>query len=235
MAKTTESTTSIKRLWQLLHKYRHEVNSIYVYAFFSALISLTIPIGIQAIINIIQSAQISTSWIVIITLVTLGVIVSGYLMIMQHVVSENIQQKIFVNSAFDFANRISKFKTESVDKIFIPELVNRFFDTIIVHKGVSKILLDYSIALIQIVLGLTLLMFYHPFFISFAVALILIVIIIIKFTFPIGLKTSIRESKYKYELVHWLEDLGRSMKTFKLAPTYKSAKTSTKPRSFFLI
>lgn len=213
----SEKTVPIQRFWQLLHKYRHEINSIYIYAFFIALISLSVPLGIQAIVNLIQGAQISTSWIVIVILVTLGIIVTGFLMIMQHVVSENIQQKIFVNSAFDFANRIPKFKTEAVDKAFVPELVNRFFDTIIVQKGVSKIVLDYSIATIQIVLGLILLMFYHPFFISFGVILILIVYFIIKYTFPIGLDTSIRESKYKYELVHWLEDLGRSMKTFKLA------------------
>lgn len=213
----SETTSPIKRFWQLLHKYRHEVNSIYVYAFFSALISLSVPLGIQAIVNLIQGAQISTSWIVVVILVTAGIIVSGFLMIMQQVVSESIQQNIFVNSAFDFANRIPKFKTEAVDKAFIPELVNRFFDTIIVQKGVSKILLDYSIAIIQILLGLILLMFYHPFFISFAVIIILIVYFIIKYTFPIGLETSIKESKYKYRLVHWLEDLGRSMKTFKLA------------------
>ena len=213
----TQITSPIKRFWQLLHKYRHEVNSIYIYGFFSALISLSVPLGIQAIVNLIQGAQISTSWIVVVILVTAGIIVSGLLMIMQKVVSENIQQKIFVNSAFDFANRIPKFKTEAVDKAFIPELVNRFFDTIIVQKGVSKILLDYSIAIIQIALGLILLMFYHPFFISFSLIVIIIVYFVIKYTFPLGLDTSIRESKYKYKLVHWLEDLGRSMKTFKLA------------------
>jgi ABC-type bacteriocin/lantibiotic exporter with double-glycine peptidase domain len=213
----SEKILPIQRFWQLLHKYRREVNSIYIYAFFSALISLSVPLGIQAIINLIQGAQLSTSWIVVVILVTIGIIFSGFLMIMQHIVSENIQQKIFVNSAFDFANRIPKFKPEAVDKVFIPELVNRFFDTITVQKGVSKILLDYSIAVIQILLGLILLMFYHPFFISFGVVLIILVYLIIKYTFPIGIATSIRESKYKYELVHWLEDLGRSMKTFKLA------------------
>ncbi len=213
----SEKTVPIQRFKELLHKYRHEVNSIYIYAFFSALISLSVPLGIQAIVNLIQGAQISTSWIVIVILVTVGIIVAGFLMIMQHIVSENIQEKIFVNSAFDFANRIPKFKTEAVDKAFVPELVNRFFDTIVVQKGVSKIILDYSVAVIQIVLGLLLLVFYHPFFISFAAILIFIVYFIIKYTFPRGLDTSIKESKYKYELVYWLEDLGRSMKTFKLA------------------
>ena len=216
MTKTSEAH-SFKQFLQLLHKYRNEVNSIYIYAFFNALISLSFPLGIQVIINLIQGAQLSTSWVIIVTLITIGMTAAGFLIIMQHIVSENIQRKIFVHYAFEFANRITKFKTESVDKLFIPELVNRFFDTIIVQKGVSKIILEYSIAIIQIFLGLILLMFYHPLFISFGIVLILIVYFIIKYTFPMGLATSVNESKYKYELVHWLEDLGRSMKTFKLA------------------
>ncbi|MDH5475641.1 MAG: ABC transporter ATP-binding protein/permease [Cyclobacteriaceae bacterium] len=228
----TEKLTPFKQLLNVLHAYRDEVNSIFIYAFFSGLISLSVPLGIQAIVNLIQGAQISTSWIVLVILVTVGIIATGVLMIMQHVVSENIQQKIFVKSAFDFAYRVPKFNAEAVDKEFVPELVNRFFDTIVVQKGISKILLEYSIAAIQIILGLILLMFYHPFFISFGVSLILIIYFIIKYTFPIGLSASIKESKYKYKLVHWLEDIGRSMKTFKLAgsssfPLEKTDKLTT--------
>jgi ABC-type bacteriocin/lantibiotic exporter with double-glycine peptidase domain len=217
MSQAKDRKSSIQLFWKLLREYKSEVNSIYIYAFFNALISLSVPLGIQAIINLIQGAQISTSWIVVVILVTAGVIATGVLIILQLAISENMQQKIFVHSAFDFANRIPKFKTEAVDREFIPELINRFFDTITVQKGISKIILDYSIAVIQVVLGLILLMFYHPFFISFGIFLVLIVYLIMKHTFPAGLDSSIRESKYKYQLVHWLEDLGRSMKTFKLA------------------
>lgn len=232
MKDNSEVKSSIRRFWQLLHQHRNEVNSIYIYAFFSALISFSVPVGIQAIVNLIQGAQISTSWIVIVVLVTLGIMFSGFLLIMQQIILENIQQKIFVNSAFEFAHRIPGFKAEAVDKTFIPELVNRFFDTIVVQKGVSKIILDYSMAIIQVAMGLILLMFYHPFFISFGIVLILIVFFIFRYTFHIGLQTSISESKYKYKLVHWLEDLGRSMKTFKLAgitdlPLSKTDKITT--------
>ena len=96
MNKKSLSSKPIQRFWQLLHKYKHEVNSIYVYAFFSALISLSVPLGIQAIVNLIQGAQISTSFIIVVVLVTLGIVAAGFLLIMQQVVSENIQEKIFV-------------------------------------------------------------------------------------------------------------------------------------------
>ena len=211
-----KNSKAVKHFIQLLHTHRYEVNSILIYAFFGGLISLSVPLGIQVIVNLIQGAQISTSWIVLVVMVSISIVVAGFLMIMQQVVSENIQQKIFINSAFDFAYRIPKFKTESVDQEYVPELVNRFFDTIIVQKGVSKILLEYSMAVLQIIFGLILLMFYHPFFISFGAILIFITYFIIKYTFARGLTASIKESEHKYELVHWLEELGRAMKTFKL-------------------
>ena len=159
----------VKRFWRLLHIHRHEVNSIFVYAFFNGIIYLSLPLGIQAVINLIQGAQVSTSWVVLTILIIAGIAASGFFLIMQLIVSENIQQKIFAHSAFDFAYRLPRLNHEAVDKYVLPELVNRFFDTLTIKKGVSKILLDYSVAIMQIIFGLLLLSFYHPFFITFSV------------------------------------------------------------------
>lgn len=232
-SKQIEKLSSVERFWQLIYLYRHEVNSIFVYAFFNGIIYLSLPLGIQAIINLIGGAQASTSLWVLTILIIVGVAASGFLLIMQLKVSENIQQKIFARSAFDFAYRLPKLKTESVDKMIVPEMVNRFFDTLTIQKGISKILLDYSVAIMQTILGLLLLSFYHPFFITFSVLLLVLVYLVIKHTAKRGLSTSIIESKYKYELVHWLEELGRLTKTFKLAgttnlPLEKTDKITTK-------
>ena len=95
-------------------------------------------------------------------------------------------------------------------------MVNRFFDTLTIQKGLPKILIDLSTAIMQIFFGLLLLSFYHPLFIFFGFVLLLILIIIFSFTGPAGLKTSVYESKYKYEVVYWLQEVGRTLNTFKL-------------------
>ena len=209
----------IQRFVRLLHIYRHEVNSIYIYAFFNGIIYLSLPLGIQAIINLIIGSQVSTSWVVLTTLIIAGIAVTGFLLIMQLIISENIQQKIFASSAFDFAYRLPRLNIEAVDKFIVPELVNRFFDTITIKKGISKILLDYSVAIMQVIFGLILLALYHPFFITFSILSIALIYVIFKYTAKDGLSTSIIESKYKFQLVHWLEEIGRSTKIFKLAGT----------------
>lgn len=46
-----------------------------------------------------------------------------------------------------------------LQNFYPPELANRFFDTIMVQKGVSKLLLDIPASLLQIIFGLLLLSF----------------------------------------------------------------------------
>jgi ABC-type bacteriocin/lantibiotic exporter with double-glycine peptidase domain len=99
----------------------------------------------------------------------------------------------------------------------VPELVNRFFETMTVQKGVSKLLLEVPLAVLQIALGLILLTLYHPFFIAFGLFLLLVIYLLFRYTGREGLRTSLAASHYKFEVAHWLQELGRSMGTFKLA------------------
>lgn len=76
-------------------------------------------------------------------------------------------------------------------------------------------MVDIPAALFQILLGTLLLSFYHPLFIAFGIVLLLIVIVVLKTTSAKGFETSIYTSDYKYNVVSWLEDIARSIKTFK--------------------
>lgn len=209
--------TPVQRFWRLLQPDRKEIRNVHVYAVFNGLINLSLPLGIQAIVNLIQGGQVSTAWIVLTSVVVLGVTATGVLQIAQLRITENLQQKIFARSAFEFAFRIPRVKMEAIYKHYAPELMNRFFDTLTVQKGLSKILIDFSSAVLQVVFGLLLLSFYHPFFIIFSLILVLLVIAIFRLTGMRGLATSLKESKYKYKVAHWLEELARTSTTFKLA------------------
>jgi len=75
----SETLTPTQRFWKLLKPDSKEIRDIYVYSIFNGLVALTLPLGIQAIINLIQGGQISTSWVVLVTVVVLGVAISGVL------------------------------------------------------------------------------------------------------------------------------------------------------------
>ncbi|MEM1327739.1 MAG: ATP-binding cassette domain-containing protein [Bacteroidota bacterium] len=208
--------TPTQRFFGLLSLDKKEISYIYLYAIFSALITQTLPLGIQAIISLVVGGSTSSSLYLLIGIITIGTALAGILKIMQLTVTETIQRRIFTRSAFEFAWRIPRFKTEKLLNTYPPELINRFFDTMNVQKGIPKILIDFSTAFLEVLFGLILLSFYHPFFVFFNILIVLLIIIIFRLTGPRGLDTSLKESKYKYKVAHWLEELGRAMNTFKL-------------------
>lgn len=207
----------LQRFFKLLELDRKEITYIYIYAIFSGLITLSIPLGVQAIIGLIAGGALSASLIILVAIVTLGTALSGILKVMQLTVTETIQRRIFARSSFDFAYRIPRLRLDSVVRFYPPELVNRFFDTLTLQKGVPKILMDFSTAVLQVAFGLILISFYHPFFILFGITLVAILLLIFRITGPGGLATSLKESKYKYEVAYWLEEMARAMNTFKMS------------------
>ena len=205
------------RLFGLIKLERRDVYQIFYYALFAGVVSLSLPLGIQAIINLIQGAQISNSWVILVVLVTLGVMFTGALQIMQLRIIETLQQRIFTRSSFELSYRFPKIRMSQLRNYYPPELANRFFDTLTLQKGLSKILIDVPTALIQIIFALILLSFYHPFFIFFGLSLLVLMYFVFRYTVKKGVETSLVESKHKYRVAHWIQEVARSVVSFKLS------------------
>ena len=212
-----DSASPINRLYRLLKLDRRDILQTFYYAIFAGLINLSVPLGIQAIVNFIQGGRVSTSWILLVVLVTVAVGFVGTLELMQIRIVENIQQKIFTRGSFEFAYRFPKIKMNEFKNSYPPEQANRFFDILTVQKGISKLLLDFPAALIQILFGLILLSLYHPLFIIFGLLLVGLIYLVFRFTASKGMETSLQESKSKYKVAHWLQEIARSLLSFKLS------------------
>jgi ABC-type bacteriocin/lantibiotic exporter with double-glycine peptidase domain len=209
--------TPMQRLFRLLRAERKDIGYIYVYAVVVGLISLTLPLGIQATISLISGGMIFSSVIVLIAMVILGILLGGGLQIMQITLVEILQQRVFAKAAFELAFRVTRIRTEYLQHQYPPELMNRFFDVVTIQKGLPKLFVDITGSILQIAFGLILLSLYHPFFLIFSVFLVGVVATIFYLTGPQGLRTSIIESKYKYKIAYWLEELARTLVAFKQA------------------
>ena len=221
MAAETSSKTRWQRFKELLAIDKDAVSHLYTFAILSGLLSLTLPLGIQSVIQYIQSGQIVTSWLVLVILVILGVVLTGYLQVLNLRLTENIQQQIFVYFTFDFAYRFPRLNRLALKGKIPSELMNRFFDIMVVQKGMSKLLLDFTQAFLQITFSLLVLSFYHPFFIGFSVLLVTLIYLVFKPIIKKGLKTSYEESTHKYKTVFWLQEVARADWSFRLVPKSK--------------
>ncbi|MBB6328311.1 ABC-type bacteriocin/lantibiotic exporter with double-glycine peptidase domain [Algoriphagus iocasae] len=213
---STAAMKPLKRFFNLLKEEKNQVYGIYFYAIINGLVALSLPLGIQAILNFILGGRITTSWVLLVIVVAIGVAFGGYLQISQLQITEKLQQRIFSKAGLSIAYRLPRVKAEILHGKYGPEVVNRFFDTINLQKGISKLLVDFTTAVLQMVFGLLLLSFYHPTFIVFGAGLITILILIFYYTSPKGMETALKESSYKYQTAYWLQEIGRTLNTFKL-------------------
>ena len=210
---------SLYKLFRLLRLDGKEITALYLLSILSGLIQLSLPLGIQAIINFAIVAtgrnQLPASMWVLILLVVLGVLFTGMLKINQMKIVEKIQQKIFTRFSFEFSYRIPKLNVISIDQYHLPELVNRFFDIPTLQKSLAKLLLDIPTAVIQLCFGLILLAFYNSVFIVFGIILLIVLYLILYVSSPKGFEASLEESNYKYDLGGWVQEIARGIKTFK--------------------
>ena len=214
---STKGPSPLRRFFALLKPDRKDIIYIYVYAVLIGILALVGPLGVQAVINLIAGGEFNASLVILVAVVTGAAVLVGALKIMQYVIAETLQRRLFSKASFEFAYRLPRIKLAELKDHYPPELVNRFFDVLTVQKGLPKILLDLSGAVMQILFGLVLLSLYHPFFAAFGGALLLILFLILRLMAPAGLSTSLMESKYKYKVAGWLEDIARASNTFKLA------------------
>ncbi|MCF8421790.1 MAG: ABC transporter ATP-binding protein/permease [Chitinophagaceae bacterium] len=215
---------SLYKLFRLLRLDGKEITALYLLSILSGLIQLSLPLGIQAIINFAIVAtgrnQLPASMWVLILLVVLGVLFTGMLKINQMKIVEKIQQKIFTRFSFEFSYRIPKLNVKSIDQFHLPELVNRFFDIPTLQKSMAKLLLDIPTAVIQLCFGLILLAFYNSVFIVFGIILLVILYLILYISSPKGFEASLQESNFKYDIGGWIQEIARGIKTFKFFNSY---------------
>lgn len=209
--------TPLKRLIRMLKVEKRDIISIYVYALLIGAVSLILPLGIQAIVGMVQGGLVFSSIYVLIGLVVVALSVSGVMQIMQLTLVEYLQERLFSKTAFDFTFRIPRIKSEALLKYYPPELLNRFFDIVTIQKALPKLLIDITAAVIQIVFGLLLLAAYHPLFIGLTFATVLLFYIVTRFYGSTTLDSNIIKSKYKYKIAAWIQDVARLHYSFKVA------------------
>jgi ABC-type bacteriocin/lantibiotic exporter with double-glycine peptidase domain len=209
----------IRRLITLMRPEKGELWTITVFSAITGLLYLALPLAINGFVSNLsfgaQSGPFLQALAAIALVLLVCLAVAGALRALQHVVAEVIQRRIFVRLASDLSLRLPAMDLEALRGVHAPELVNRFLDVVTVQKSASMLLLTGINLVLNAAIGLTVLAFYHPFLLAFALLLLAAIAVII-FVFGRGaVPTSIRESVRKYQVVDWFEELARHPRMFK--------------------
>ena len=204
------------RLAQMATEERGDLAVLIVYTVVAGLLSLAVPLAAQALVNTVAANVLLQPLTVLAGLVLAGLLLAGVLQLLKLSLVERLQQRIFARTALRMAQRLLRVRGAAFHNEYAPELVNRFFDILTIQKSLSKLLLDGFAATLQAFVGLVLLGIYSPYLLGLDLFILLFVLFLVGVLGVGGLRTSIAESREKYRVAGWLEDLARCQTGLKM-------------------
>jgi putative ABC transport system ATP-binding protein len=204
-----------ERLISLLVAESSDLWVIVIFALVTGMLSMTTPLAVEALVNTVAFGRFLQPVIVLSIMLLAFLVFQAAVKALQTLVVEIIQRRLFARVAADLSFRLPRVRVEALDEEYAPELVNRFFDVVTVQKISAQLLLDGISVVLSIFVGMVVLAFYHPYLLAFDVVLILLLLFGMFVLGRGAVKTSIKESKTKYAMAAWLEDLARCRTTFR--------------------
>jgi len=194
----------------LLRLERRLLALVVSYSLAIGLFALIVPLTVQELTNTFAFA------IQPVTIVTLaGVMIAALLFVgafrsLQYYAVEVLERRLFARVAIGMAQQIPHLQVLG----FKPRYANHFMETVFMQRALSVLLVDLINVVVGGAVGMTILVFYHPYFLLYN-ALLLAGFGIVFLLSHGGLKATIEMSHAKYDTLHWMQEISYNLLHFK--------------------
>ncbi len=186
-----------------------------IYGVAISILSLAAPISVQLLINSVAFTAMLQPILVLGTILLLLVSLYGLVSVLQFYITEIFQRRFFARMSCEVGMSLLNAEHRTFEEANQTEMVNRFFETIGIQKNIPALFSKTFTIFLQSLAGLILIACYHPFFLIFSLGIPLAIFLIWKNFSPQAIAHSFLESRRKYDLVGWLEDIARNHLIFK--------------------
>ena len=199
--------TPVARLTALLRAEWSDIWILLVFALVIGILALATPMAVETLVNTVAFGRLLQPVVILALMLFAFLAFSAALQGLQVFVAEIIQRRLFARISADLAFRLPRAQIPALDAESGRELVNRFFDVVTVQKVAALLLLDGISLALSTLIGMAVLAFYHPWLLGFDVVLLMLITVVMYLLGKGAVRTSIVESKMKYKMAAWLEDL----------------------------
>jgi ABC-type bacteriocin/lantibiotic exporter with double-glycine peptidase domain len=214
----TDSASSTASVWIILARLnllvgleRRILAIIASYALAIGLFGLIVPLTVQELVNTFAFA---IQPIMIITLVAtmLGALLfMGAFRVLQARAVEILVQRLYTRLAVAFTEALPRF----LENVFLPQHTNTFIEAELLPRALVAMLVDVINVSVAGMIGMTILVMYHPYFLGYNTLVITGFAFLLTFFGRGGLRITQRVSQLHYQTFHWLQDIGINRLHFK--------------------
>jgi ABC-type bacteriocin/lantibiotic exporter with double-glycine peptidase domain len=145
---------------------RRVLGLVVSYSLAIGLFSLIVPLTVQELVNTFAFAIQPITIVTLSAIMALTLLFVGAFRALQFFAVEILERRIFARIAFTMTQQTPCFQ----DQVFIQKNANYFFESVLMQRALSVFLVDLINVVIGSTVGMTILVFYHPYFLAFNAA-----------------------------------------------------------------
>lgn len=222
-----QSKTTSQRILSLIALEKEDISMVIVLTVGIGFLSLVSPIAVQMLVNIVTLGGVTQPLVVLSFILFILLCLSGAIYVLEYYVVEHIQRRVFVRVARETSQTASQMPIIVYDNQNSVELMNRFFDVSTIQKATYILLTNGLMAVMQLVIGSIVLLFYSFYFAVIVFAILVISAFIVYILGHHAAKYAIAESYAKYDMVAWLQTIAKNFHIFKFSHGHQLAKNKT--------
>ncbi len=201
----------VGHLGLLFRLERRILGLIVSYSIAIGLFSLIVPLTVQELVNTFAFALQPITIVTLAAVMVAGLLFVGAFRALQYYAVEVLERRIFARVAIAMAQQLPHLRYQG----FKPRYANYFVETILMQRAVSVLLVDLINVIVGGAVGMTILVFYHPYFLLFNAILLVGFNVVFFLMSHGGLKADMELSHAKYDTLHWFQEIAYNLLHFK--------------------
>ena len=197
----------VGHLGLLFRLERRILGLIVSYSIAIGLFSLIVPLTVQELVNTFAFALQPITIVTLAAVMVAGLLFVGAFRALQYYAVEVLERRIFARVAIAMAQQLPHLRYQG----FKPRFANYFMETILMQRAVSVLLVDLINVIVGGAVGMTILVFYHPYFLLYNAILLLGFNVVFFLMSHGGLKADLDLSHAKYDTLHWFQEIAYNL------------------------
>ncbi len=180
-----------------------------IYGISVSLLTLAVPISVQMLINTVANIASEEAIVTLAIILFFLLCISGLLIACQSYALELFQRRFYANMVGHFSLRTIFADQQYFRSINGTDLSNRYFDIMRVQTILPTLVTGFLATILQMLVGIVLVSFYHPWLLIFNFLFMLCLFFICRIWGLRAMATALDVSLAKYRTARHLEDLAQ--------------------------
>lgn len=180
---------------------------VLIYSIAISLLTLAVPISLQLLVDTVANIALVRAVVLIALLLFVLLFLSGVMYAFRAYAMELFSRKLYARISGEIALTAMLAESHYFEQNHKSDLFNRYFDILTLKKNIPTILTNGFTLILQMIIGFTVVSFYHFYFFIFSIGLILLIWLIWKIWGWRSIQTAFSLSEAKYQTAAWLQSL----------------------------